>query len=409
MNKNKNKNKNITSLLLISIFKNVLKDEIVSSFIKFLELLQNDVHVEEVLRSYSDFSYYLYNAQYNQNLYDYVKHLIYTDENILSNGCGNCIKENNQIIQTAAYELSLFDKLLDFDYNFVKKIFINKFPEYSDIASHLPAFYTTGKESFNIDNILKSYSKYGYGIFACYNAFKFDSNKVIMPVKYFNAMTFDELKNYSYQKEVIRQNTEAFLNGKEANNVLLYGDRGCGKSSTVKALINEFSDYNLKIIQVYKESFIYLQELYEKIRNLPLKFIIFADDISFEEDDKNFSSIKAVLEGSLTNRPENTVIYATTNRMHLVKESFSSREGNEIHYNDTIDEMVSLSDRFGIMLTFSSLTKNEYLDIVKQIAGDCCVQISDDLYKQAEEFSMLKGIRTPRIARQFITDYISKH
>ena len=131
------------------------------------------------------------------------------------------------------------------------------------------------------------------------------------------------------------------------------------------------------------------------------------DDISFDEDEKNFSSIKATLEGSLTNKPSNAIIYATTNRMHLVKESFSSREGSEVHYNDTIDELVSLSDRFGIMLTFSSLTKNEYLDIVKQIASDCCVKIDENLLKEAEKFAALKAIRTPRVARQFINDYIS--
>ena len=140
---------------------------------------------------------------------------------------------------------------------------------------------------------------------------------------------------------------------------------------------------------------------------MPLKFIIFADDISFDEDEKNFSSIKAILEGSLSNKPSNVLIYATTNRMHLVKESFSAREGNEIHYNDTIDEMVSLSDRFGITLTFSSLTKNEYLDIVKQIANDSCVEVNDELLKQACTFSMQKGIMTPRIARQFVNDFIA--
>ena len=171
--------------------------------------------------------------------------------------------------------------------------------------------------------------------------------------------------------------------------------------------MNEFCEYNLKIIQISKESFIYLSELYDLIRDLPLKFIIFADDISFEEDDKNFSSIKAVLEGSLSDRPQNAVIYATTNRMHLVKESFSSREGSELHLNDTIDELVSLSDRFGIMLTFTSLTKTEYLDIVKQIAQDCCVEVNDKLYKEAEMFAALKSIRTPRVARQFITDYLA--
>ena len=197
------------------------------------------------------------------------------------------------------------------------------------------------------------------------------------------------------------------MNGKASNNILLYGDRGCGKSSSVKALVNEYSDRNLKIIQICKESFIYLDDLFEEIRNLPQKFIIFADDISFNEDDKEFSAVKAALEGSLSDKPSNAIIYATTNRLHLVKESFSAREGNEIHYNDTIDEMVSLSDRFGLVLTFSLLGQNEYLDIVEKIANDCCVTVNDNLRKKALEFACQKGIRTPRIARQFIVDYIA--
>jgi predicted AAA+ superfamily ATPase len=279
----------------------------------------------------------------------------------------------------------------------------------ADILEHLPYFSTENVELFDLDDILSSYRHKGFGLFSCYSAFQFTKNKEILPIKNFDSMSFSDLKNYEYQKGVIKQNTKAFLEDKEPNNILLYGDRGCGKSSTVKALLNEFQESNLKIIQVYKESFIYLSDLFEQLRNQPAKFIIFADDISFDENDKEFSSIKAILEGSLSNRPSNTIIYATTNRMHLVKETFSSREGNEIHYNDTIDEMVSLSDRFGIMLTFSLLTKSEYLDIVEQIAIDCCVEVSDTLYKEAEAFSALKSIRTPRVARQFIIDFIAKH
>lgn len=396
-----------TSLLLISIFRNILKDSIISSFIELLNNIKSNADINAILRTYSEFISLLYEKEPNQNLYNYLKNLIYTDENLLSKGCSDCISKNNQILETARYELSLFDNLLSFDYLKIKNLLEENFPEQKDIISHLPSFSFANKQDFNLDSILASYKNYGYGVFSCYSAFSYTENKEIKPVKYFDALTFNDLKNYEYQKNVIKQNTKAFLEGKEANNILLYGDRGCGKSSTVKALINEFSDYNLKIIQVYKESFIYLSDLYEQIRNLPLRFIIFADDISFEEDDKNFSSIKAVLEGSLSNRPSNTIIYATTNRMHLVKESFTAREGNEIHYNDTIDEMVSLSDRFGIMLTFSMLTKNEYLNIVEKIANDCCIPVNQDLFNKAEEFATLKSIRTPRVARQFITDYLT--
>ncbi len=397
-----------TPLLVISVFKNVVNDSVVNAFVEFLSNLSYNSDFDLILNSYSNFISLLYDKSQNQNLYDYVKTLIYTDENILSKSCGVCIESNDNILRTAQYELTLINNLLKYDFKRIVSDFNSKFPACVDIISHLPVYNTNTNAEFDVQDIVKSYKDKGYGIFSIYTAFKYTDLKEIVPVKYFNAMTFEQLKNYDYQKDIIKQNTKAFLEGKEANNILLYGDRGCGKSSTVKALINEFSAYNLKIIQVYKESFIYLSELYEQIRNLPLKFIIFADDISFDETDSNFSSIKAMLEGSLSDRPSNVIIYATTNRVHLVKECFSAREGNEVHCNDTIDETVSLSDRFGIMLTFSLLNKNEYLDIVEKIANDCSICVNDELLKKAEEFAALKAIRTPRVAKQFIVDYIAR-
>lgn len=398
-----------TPLLIISILKNILEDNVVNSFVDFLSNLYYSSDFDVILNSYSDFISLLYENSDNQNLFEYVKKLIYKDENILSKGCCSSVKDNESILNSAEYELSLIYNLLKNDYSKVISEFNTKFSACSDIISHLPVYNTDGISEFILSDIISSYQNKGYGIFSCYTAFKYTDKKDILPVEHFNAMTFAQLKNYDYQKDVIKRNTQAFLDGKEANNILLYGDRGCGKSSTVKALINEFSNYNLKIIQVYKESFIYLSDLYEQIRNLPLKFIIFADDISFDENEKNFSSIKAMLEGSLSDKPSNVIIYATTNRVHLVKESFSSREGNEVHCNDTIDETVSLSDRFGIMLTFSLLSKNEYLDIVGKIAQDCCITVNDNLLKKAEEFAALKAIRTPRVARQFIVDFMSQN
>lgn len=399
----------VTSLLLVSIFKNILKDGVISAFVKLISLISSTDDINEILKAYSQFTSNLYEKSESQNFYLYFKKLIYTDENILSRGCSECISENNLILDTAKYELSLFDELVSCNYQELKQELISKFSNLSNVLEHLPFFSVDEAEAFNLDDILLSYRHKGFGIFSCYSAFQYTKEKEIIPIKNFDTLSFSDLKNYEYQKDVIKQNTKAFLEDKEANNILLYGDRGCGKSSTVKALLNEFSSSNLKIIQVYKESFVHLQELFQKLRNQPTKFIIFADDISFDENDKDFSSIKAILEGSLANKPTNSIIYATTNRMHLVKETFTSREGNEVHYNDTIDEMVSLSDRFGIMLTFSLLTKSEYLDIVEQIAIDCCVEVNDILYKEAEAFAALKSIRTPRVARQFIVDFIAKH
>ena len=399
----------VTALKLVTIYKNVLKDDVISSFVDFISLLTMCDNFDEILKGYSKFIAKLYEKEPFQNLFMHLKNLIYTDENVISKGCSSCSFDNKYLIDTAKYELSLFDKLLEFDYSRIKNEFVSRFPAMSDLLTHLPIYKIDVKENFDINAIINSYDYKGYGVFPCYNAFYFTKDKEIVPVENFDDIRLSDLKNYEYQKSVIVNNTKSFLDCRQANNILLYGDRGCGKSSTVKALINEFSRSNLKIVQVCKESFIYLSELFEILRNQPANFIIFADDISFDENDKDFSSIKAALEGSLTSKPQNVVIYATTNRMHLVKETFSSREGNDVHYNDTIDEMSSLADRFGIMLTFSLLTKKEYLDIVEQIAIDCCVEVNDTLYKEAEAFAALKSIRTPRVARQFIVDFIAKH
>lgn len=392
-------NRTAVSLLSSVIFKNVLNDCVIKAFIGALNELEKG-SLEKILKSYSFFISLLYEREENQNIYNYLKFLLYTDENILSKN--QKINNYSTVLDTAAYELSLLDNLLKHDYYFFKASLEGRFPDNMDIIKHLPKFYTESRMTFSLDDIIKSYKTNGFGIYACYNAFKFTEDKEILPVRSFEKISFSMLKNYEYQKKVLYDNTKAFLEGKEACSILLYGDRGCGKSSSVKALINEFSAYNLKIIQVTKESFKYLADLYEKIRVLPLKFIIFADDISFEEDDDNFSEIKSALEGSLCRKPENVLIYAASNRIHLIKENFSSREGDEVHLNDTIDETASLSDRFGIVLAFSLLTKNEYLDIVKKIAEDYGINADSSMLQKAEQFAALKGIRTPRTARQFI-------
>ena len=398
---------NISNIYIITVFKKLLQDDVIKSFINLIESINKDSNFSDNLKLYSDFVYKLYNSEKDANLFNYLKKLLYSDDNILAKNSRN-IKDNDNIFKSAVFELKILDELLKYNYIEIKKLFQDKYQNEKNIIENLPVFNCYNSELFDIYDIINSYKNNGWGIFVFNKAFKYTKQKEILPVKSFKTMTFNELKNYKYQQEVILKNTKAFVEGKEANNILLYGDRGCGKSSTVKALINEFSSYNLKIIQITKESFIYLADLYEKLRNLPNKFIIFADDISFDENDKDFSTIKAILEGSLSEKPENTIIYATTNRMHLVKESFTSREGSELHMNDTIDEAVSLSDRFGIMLTFSSLTKTEYLDIVRQIAQDLEIPVDDKLYREAEMFAALKAIRTPRVARQFITDFMNE-
>ena len=219
-------------------------------------------------------------------------------------------------------------------------------------------------------------------------------------------MKISDLKGYQEQKKVLYDNTKALLNGLKVNNVLLYGDAGCGKSSSVRALLNEFEE--IRIVQIFKNNLINLDKLYEKLKDIPLKFIIFADDISFDDADNTFSTMKAVLEGSLIQCPQNAAIYATTNRRHLVKETFQARSGDEIHLKDTINEINSLSERFGINLLFEKPTNEEFIDIVLSLAKDNNIDMSEKhLIEKAQRLALIKGSRSPRIAKQLIDNLLA--
>ena len=166
------------------------------------------------------------------------------------------------------------------------------------------------------------------------------------------------------QRGLVLDNTLAFLNGLSANNCLLYGDKGTGKSSTVKAIVNRYCTQGLRIVEIPKEALHDFPLLVDRIACVPMKFIIYIDDLSFQKQDDRYASLKAVLEGGLAARPKNALIYATSNRRHLIKESFSDRDGDDMHRNDSIQESLSLSDRFGLSVNFSVPDKQRYLDIV---------------------------------------------
>ena len=245
------------------------------------------------------------------------------------------------------------------------------------------------------------YKSNGYGLFSKYKAFSWREH-TLFPISSTADIRLTDLKNYDLQRRKVVDNTESFVNGYPANNVLLYGDRGTGKSSTVHAVLNEYANKGLRMIEISKGDIPDLTLIREIISNSPMKFIIFIDDLSFDSHDDSFGELKAALEGSLSGKKANTLIYATSNRRHLIKESFSDRE-NDINRNDIMQEQLSLSDRFGLSITFINPDKKDYLDIVDKIAADRKLNVDKNkLHLVAEQWASKKGGRSPRCAKQLI-------
>ena len=229
-------------------------------------------------------------------------------------------------------------------------------------------------------------------------------------IRYPDPVKLNALVGYESQRDALLKNTEFLLSGEAALHVLLYGSRGSGKSSLVKALLNEYSDGaagKLRLLEVAKSDLKDLPQIVEQLRGVPQKFIIFVDDLSFEEDDDAFKALKVVLEGNLTARPQNVVVYATSNRRHLIREFFADRpnpkDNEEVHAWDTMQEKLSFSDRFGLTLTFEAADQKTYLKIVNHLAAQAKINLSqEDLEYQALQWATRHNGRSGRTARQFV-------
>ena len=215
-------------------------------------------------------------------------------------------------------------------------------------------------------------------------------------------MRLTDLKGYEDEREAVIANTRALLKGRPAANVLLYGDAGTGKSSTVKAVVNAFRGEGLRLIEIAMTQFRQIPGLIERLSDNPLKFILFIDDLSFAKETADFGALKAVLEGSVSSRGKNLAIYATSNRRRLVKESFSDRS-EDVHRSETLQELSSLSERFGLSVRFFRPDKAQYLDIVRALGAQYGLGVGDaKLEAEAERYALQRGGRSPRVARQFV-------
>ena len=244
--------------------------------------------------------------------------------------------------------------------------------------------------------------KKGYGMFAKHHVFTVENGQLV-PVKYPDPQRLSELPGYEKEREKVIANTKALLAGMPANNVLLYGDAGTGKSSAVKAIANEFAPDGLRLVEVKKNQLYQIPDLMDRLAANPLKFILFIDDLSFTANDDNFAALKAILEGSVGGRAKNIAVYATSNRRHLIKETLTDRTGDDIHEADTRQELMSLSARFGLTVTFQRPEKARFETILAELAKQHGIDMPmDQLLVKAEAFAIRAGGRSPRVAKQFI-------
>lgn len=336
---------------------------------------------------------------------EYVATRLANDDNILSR-----LAQSDKRIGDDLYRLAMMDieqiykKLFSIQIKYVPSG--NPIGFYGGYVNSIRNITDANSAEELLEALITHYRTLGNGVLSKYVAFKYDGE--LSGVSSTDKITFDDLIGIEYQKQTLIDNTKAFLDGKAANNVLLFGDRGTGKSSSVKALLNMFCDEGLRVIEMPKHCIKDIPCLSKTLADSPNKYIIFLDDLTFESHETEYRALKVAMEGQLQANPDNVLIYATSNRRHLIRENWSDREGGEIHVNDQMQETLSLSERFGISLVFSAPTQKEYLNIVSEMLKKYGIEMNGDIEKKAVVWQMNYGGRSARCAKQFITSYISK-
>ena len=383
----------------LAIFRALLRDPVVSALLDYLSNRENDT--AQAVSKYAAFVSSLYGTE-KRTLAGYIQHIVNNDENSYIRMIGKGAKPWPEMEAQVERELEILQAVAD--------LTPEDLGEGLNWDGYLPVFATKRL------NIVDSYHercanihRFGYGIYAKHIMFYIGQGNHIVPVINPDQTRLSSLVDYKREQQIILDNTIALLEGKPAANILLTGDAGTGKSSTVKAVVNELHDRGLRILEVRKEQLHAIPAILDELNTNPLKFILFIDDLSFQKDDDNFSALKAILEGSVSAKSRNVVIYATSNRRHLVKESFSGRDGDDVHRNDTMQEIISLSERFGIQVTFQKPSKDVYLGIVRHLAKEKGVELDTaELEMLAERFALGRGGRSARAATQFIDGLLAK-
>ena len=377
----------------LCIFRELLEDPVLSTLLRYLE--------KPAVAVYSAFVSSLYEAN-GGNLGEYIKEICTSSSNVYVRTVGKGQNVPKYMQEALEEELTILQECAE--------LTSEKLCSLVSYKGYLPDFTTTHLRLAEIYlHRAENISKYGYGIFAKHNMFYVNEANEIVPVQNPDQTELSNLVDYEKERKVVLDNTEALLEGKPAANILLTGDAGTGKSSTVKAVANHLWTKGMRLIELRKNQLRAIPKILDELAENPLKFVLFIDDLSFLKDDDNFNALKAVLEGSVTAKSDNVVIYATSNRRHIIKETFSDREGDDIHRNDTMQEMISLSERFGIHVSFSKPNKQTFLHIVHHLAEENGVSMhADELDLQAERYALERGGRSARLAKQFIDSILAK-
>ncbi len=374
----------------LSVFRGILDKREMKAFLEFLRAEE----LSDKLSFYGEFVNSL--GIHTGSFSAFLKKAVCEDENIYIKSVAKNKEVSSSIKANAEKELELFSYLTELtpEMLFERSNYEGYVPVFENEKVDFPAVYAER---------LNHIEYYGYGIFATAGMFRVENGEIV-PVEAADDITADIFIGYEKERAQVMENTEALVMGKSAQNVLLCGDAGTGKSSTVKAVANAYFDRGVRLIELRKDQLFSLSHVMGRIADNPLKFIIFIDDLSFNKNDDCFSMLKAALEGSASAKASNAVIYATSNRRHIVKERFSERgHEDDIHHSDTVQELLSLSDRFGLVVYYSKPNKKLYLDIVHELAKRENLDIDEkELDIKAEAFALAKGSRSPRAAQQFI-------
>ena len=369
------------------------------------------------------------NHGFSGNLWHcYLTNLLVNNENTYSRSTEIRGQINGTVNDAVLHDIVIFKELYDYDFTdmtdalsldamklvFDYKASTEESKVYNDrirrrICDLAETFHNDNTPTQMKDSLTQFYREYGVGRFGLHKAFRVshgtDDEVNIVPILNIAHVKLDDLVGYDIAKQKLIENTEAFVSGRRANNCLLYGDAGTGKSSSIKAIANMYYDRGLRIIEIYKHQFKDLNDVIAQIKNRNYKFIIYMDDLSFEEFEVEYKYLKAVIEGGLEKKPKNVLIYATSNRRHLVNERFSDRD-DALHKSDTMQEKLSLVSRFGCTIYFGLPEKKEYQEIVLELAGREGIDMDkEELLLEANKWEVAHGGRSGRCARQFI-DYL---